>query len=103
VIHQGDIVLKPLNGVSQLKFAFERKDFVVQGERTGHNHIMKQVLVSELTRPQTFGIRQGSEARLIHVEQETELTHPQHETVKVPAGLYVTYRVRDWGQARFGD
>jgi hypothetical protein len=78
IIRHGDVLLRESNkiptGTKQL-----RTKIVAEGEATGHNHKFQgQVLIYETEQGQKF----------VDAKEELQLTHQEHKTIHVPAGIY---------------
>jgi hypothetical protein len=106
IYRQGDVILKrisenPNDFDSSRAYDSVKQGFKIEGERSGHAHTIqeaKTVLVDSLE----YGLRRHTGPQLVQVEQETDLTHPQHSPLRIAPGLYVAYRIRDL-QRGYGD
>lgn len=98
LIRQGDILLTPFKGrISDYRSDYTRfrvkrdKDegvIIAEGEATGHHH-----------RIRTKGVvlyRDRSNAFLKVPKGGAELTHEEHETLFIPAGLYRVENQREY-------
>ena len=61
----------------------------VSGESSGHKHAIE----GHVKRTQ------GSSTLLL-LDKPTSLTHPQHQALEIPAGIYEVYRVREYNPER---
>jgi len=104
---QGDVVIRKIgdNIPTNFKYAthIHREDgFKVEGERSGHNHLMSNVDVYTGLEDSAYGLRSGTNAQMLVLEEPNTLRHPEHRELELPRGVYITYRVRD-NIGRMGD
>ena len=69
------------------------------GEVTGHAHAIADPHVEMWT---MLGAKDNAAPgndndRILHCLDEVQLDHEEHETIKLPAGLYVVRRQREYG------
>ena len=76
VIRQGDVYIILNTGTPEGNAREDRT--LALGEATGHHHT--------LTAGQVFGTLQGTQ--WIVLEEPTKLTHQEHATITIPAGVH---------------
>lgn len=74
---------------------------VGHGEQTGHMHVIEQArtLTGDELAWDLFartGEWSGDDQPLIAVDVGTEISHPEHDTLPVPAGVYRVIRKREY-------
>ena len=84
-IRQGDVLLIPVNTMPEDLEEMEYKDraVVMEGEATGHCHAFYDGGVKLYRAPKA-----ARPSYLRVVETEAFLRHEEHETAKVPPGIY---------------
>lgn len=91
---QGDVYLIPVTSKGADLRAVPRdagRVILAYGEVTGHAHA---ILERDAVLWETPG---GS--RILAVESEADLVHDEHDTIRLPAGLYEVRRQREWTDA----
>lgn len=85
---QGDIAFEEIDEIPE---GLIEKGSVLEihGEKEGHVHKMEGVQI--LAPPQ----QRESIPAVIVVEKETEMTHPEHESLKIPPGIYRVTRFKE--------
>ena len=83
----GDLLLKLIDKLPDGLNNLNTKT-LAEGELTGHKHIFNGS-VQILQEPQTM-------QKYVEVEQEAELTHQEHNTIKVKGGLYILIQEREY-------
>ncbi len=96
---QGDILLVPVEKVPRGLKEVPREDgkiVLAEGEATGHLHAIdsEEAMFTATDLEDIAG-------RFLEVEAEAgvELTHPEHDTIKVPPGKYEVRRQTEYDQA----
>jgi hypothetical protein len=102
---QGDILLKPVKDLpDELKEVPRDKGRIVlaEGEVTGHFHAIEDEGATFLAKNE-----EEIEGRFLVIEAEAitaeaagvELVHPEHDTIKLPPGIYEVVRQREYSEA----
>lgn len=90
---QGDVLVVPIESIPSGLAEVPRDNgrlVLAYGEATGHAHVVdgEAVLlaadVAEL------------DERFLHIEQEAQLVHDEHDTITLPAGDYIVRRQREY-------
>ena len=92
IYRQGDIlIIEALDGTAPegKPVVKNGKSVLAEGEATGHFHEM----TAETT--QLYGV-DTDERRWLVVEEETELTHPEHNTINIAPGTYWVVYQREY-------
>lgn len=85
IIRQGDVIIK-LNQAKPEE-AKKRKDRTLAlGEATGHHHT--------LTKGEVYGSMDG--VQWIVLDEETELTHQEHDILVIPPGVHEVIIQREY-------
>jgi len=87
-IRQGDVLLVPATEPDDPRRVTDQEGqplagLVVHGERTGHAHRLPA------------RVYDAGDRRLLMLERPTELTHPEHAHVTVPAGWWEVHQQRE--------
>ena len=86
-MRQGDIMLVQIDELP--KNLKERKDKVLAyGEVTGHSHRFRN--------PQVLVFENPNGEKFVELQQEEQLIHEEHETIKVPKGKYKVIQQREY-------
>lgn len=93
MLRQGDILLVPVDEIPKGLRPVPREQgrmVLAHGEVTGHAHVIEgdAVFLAEDL--------EEMEGRFLKVEQDAELVHDEHSTLKVPAGSYEVRRQREY-------
>lgn len=99
-VRQGDVLVIRVDKMpSNVKTSQAPDNIVVEGEISGHNHILEngQVLLVAPGQDQIFRDRKREEVphAYLKVKQETQLVHPQHPSHVIPKGEYEVRRQRE--------
>ena len=87
LLRQGDVLLVRVDVMPALHGAVEEEDRILaRGEATGHNH--------RITGPAKV-LRSGQQLYVL-AEQEAELVHEEHDTIRVPQGIWRVVRQREY-------
>ena len=93
MFRQGDVLIVPVDEVPDRTkpIARERGRLVLaHGEATGHAHVVEgeaTFMASDL---------EEMERRFLHVEQEAQVVHDEHDAVTLPPGDYEVVRQREY-------
>jgi hypothetical protein len=92
-LRQGDICFEKINGIP--KGWIEKGNILeIQGEREDHVHRIEGVQV--LAQPEQV----NPTPAIIVVEREAQMTHPEHEPLRVPPGIYRVTQFREYQNPR---
>jgi len=84
----GDLLLKKIDtlpvGLNKLN-----TKILAEGEITGHKHTFSNGMAQILQEPVSL-------QKYVQVEQEAELTHQEHNAIKIKEGLYVLIQEREY-------
>lgn len=85
IYRQGDVLLRQIREIP--KGMPKKDEILAYGEVTGHKHrLMGSV--------QVFG--KIGEQQFADIEEETELVHEEHDTLKIPKGKYQVIQQREF-------
>ncbi len=101
MIRHGDIYLLKVDDVLQPAEGQSKPLIVGHGEETGHMHtiVAARTLTEDELAWNLFaqtGEWQAQGDPLIAVDVDTEITHQEHDTLPVPAGVYRVIRKREY-------
>ena len=93
---QGDIAFEELLGKNEIPKGLVPQAIALEihGEKEGHVHRMTGIQV--LVPPKQKEILPA----VIVVEEETEMTHPEHEPLKIPPGVFKVTQFREYQNPR---
>jgi len=80
IYRQGDVILKEIDEIRGEK----TDDALVIQSETGHPHVLKAPV-----------FRRWGQTQVL-LEEPTQIQHPQHRPITLPAGKYQVYTVRDF-------
>jgi hypothetical protein len=93
MFRQGDVMLVPVKGLPDGLVEVPRENgriVLAHGEVTGHAHVIEGealFLAADL---------EEMTERFLAVEEECELVHDEHDTIKVPAGVHEVRRQSEY-------
>jgi hypothetical protein len=90
---QGDIAFEEIDEIPK-GLIVKDSMLEIHGEKEGHVHRMTGIQV--LVPPKQKEILPA----VIVVEKETEMTHPEHEPLKIPRGIYKVTQFREYQNPR---
>lgn len=99
MLRQGDILVVPVKEIPRGLTAVPREHgriVLAEGEATGHLHAIESPEVMFLAADLA-----EMEGRFLRVEAEhgVDLTHPEHDTIRLPPGNYEVRRQREYTDA----
>ena len=88
-IRQGDVLLQEVDIkiIKDLKAFGSGKITLAYGEVTGHSHVLQGNKIKHY---------ESNGQRLVQLEEPAELVHEEHDTQKVPAGIYLIVLQREY-------
>ena len=86
---QGDVLIKPIKGkvAGNVVPRDNGRVILAYGEVTGHAHAIKDMSAT---------LFDNNGVTLLNADSEVEIVHEEHDTVKLPKGLYEVVRQREF-------
>jgi len=84
----GDLLLKQVDKFPDKLWKLNTK-ILAEGEITGHTHTFSTGMVQILQEPKSL-------QKYVQVEQEAELVHQEHNSIKVKEGLYILIQEKEY-------
>lgn len=93
VFRHGDVLIEKVSFIP--KGLKKKKDLILlEGEASGHFHVLSKGDVFEVTPTKDNNYLLG----YFKTEDGTLLTHQEHETIEIPAGIYKFYAQREYDE-----
>lgn len=93
---QGDVIIREVSEIPSNAIYLESKEIRIASE-TGNPHVLRAAQVFE-TRDSTRNLQHREQYVLL--EEASEMTHPQHASLRLSPGFYLVTTVRDYAPAR---
>jgi len=96
---QGDVLVRRIDNVPDVKLNPKPDLIVLEGEISGHNHVIESGKLSLVAPGQESKFNADSPETtpyaIIELDKETNLVHPEHDAIKLPPGTYEVIRQRE--------
>ena len=91
MLQQGDVLIKKIEKIPEqatsVEFSKNGSNVLAEGEATGHFHGVDE---------STTVLMEHEGVKYLRVEQDTEVTHQEHDKFSIPAGDYIIDIVQEY-------